>query len=77
MWPAARTWGVAKNVRLHSVRVLDLSNFDGVTIVRGNTETMAAGINFVAGNHIKPAVANLSIAVRGGSASIDNAAARP
>jgi serine protease len=68
-----RTWGVAKNVRLHSVRVLDASNFDGVTIVRGNSETIAAGINFVAGNHIKPAVANLSAGVRGGSTSIDNA----
>jgi len=68
-----KRWGVAKNVRLHSVRVLDLSNADGVTVVRGNSESIAAGINFVAGNHIKPAVANLSAGVRGGSASVDNA----
>jgi subtilisin family serine protease len=70
----SKRWGVAKNVRLHSVRVLDLSNSDGFTIVRGNTESVIAGINFVAGNHINPAVANLSIVVPGGSLSLDNAA---
>lgn len=69
----SKRWGVAKNVRLHSVRVLDLSNSDGVTVVRGNSESIAAGINYVAGNHINPAVANLSAGVRGGSSSIDNA----
>jgi subtilisin family serine protease len=70
----SRRWGVAKNVRLHSVRVLDLSNADGATVVRGSSESIAAGINFVAGNHLNPAVANLSAGVRGGSASVDNAA---
>ena len=69
----SRRWGVAKNVRLHSVRVLDLSNADGVTVVRGSSESIAAGINFVAGNPLNPAVANLSATVRGGSSSVDNA----
>lgn len=69
----SRSWGVAKNVRLHSVRVLDLSNSDGTTIVRGNSETVAAGLNWVAANHINPAVVNVSIVMRGGSTSIDNA----
>jgi hypothetical protein len=50
-----RTFGVAKNALLHSVRVLAGST--------GNTQDVINGINFVAANHIKPAVANISLAV--------------
>ncbi|HEV7905068.1 MAG TPA: S8 family serine peptidase [Pyrinomonadaceae bacterium] len=47
------TYGVAKGVKLWSVRVLDCAN--GGTIAR-----IIAGVDWVAGNHVKPAVANLS-----------------
>ena len=50
-----KTFGVAKNALLHSVRVLAGST--------GNTQDLVNGINFVAGNHIKPAVANISLAL--------------
>ena len=50
-----RTYGVAKNSLLHSVRVLAGST--------GNTQDLVNGINFVATNHIKPAVANISLAL--------------
>lgn len=50
-----RTFGVAKNALLHSVRVLAGS--------QGNSQDLINGINFVAANHIKPAVANISLAV--------------
>jgi Subtilase family/Peptidase inhibitor I9/Domain of unknown function (DUF4214) len=50
-----KTTGVAKNALLHSVRVLAGST--------GNTQDLINGINFVAANHIKPAVANISLAL--------------
>jgi len=50
-----RTYGVAKNVRLHSVRVQAGST--------GNTQDLINGINFVAANHFSPAVANISLAL--------------
>ena len=46
---------MAKNALLHSVRVLAGST--------GNTQDLVNGINFVAANHVKPAVANISLAV--------------
>jgi subtilisin family serine protease len=49
-----RTWGVAKSVKLVSVRVLGC---DGGGTVSG----LIAGIDWVAKNHVKPAVANISI----------------
>ena len=52
-------YGVAKNVRLHGVRVLDCNGF-------GTVASVVAGINWVTGHVIKPAVANMSL---GGSAS--------
>jgi len=59
------TYGVAKNVTLHSVRVFDCN---GST----TTATIVAGVDWVTGNHIKPAVANMSL--RGGpSSSMDQA----
>ncbi|HEY0101812.1 MAG TPA: S8 family peptidase [Pyrinomonadaceae bacterium] len=47
------TYGVAKGVKLWSVRVLDCAN--GGTLAR-----IISGVDWVAGNHVKPAVANLS-----------------
>jgi aqualysin 1 len=59
------TYGVAKGVTLHPVRVLNCSG-------SGTTSQVVAGINWVAGNFTGPAVANLSL---GGSANttLDNA----
>lgn len=48
------TYGVAKNVRIHAVRVLDCGG-------TGTTSQVVAGINWVTANAIKPAVANMSL----------------
>ena len=48
------TTGVARKVQLHSVRVLDCTG-------SGYTSHIIAGINWVAQNHVKPAVANMSL----------------
>jgi subtilisin family serine protease len=53
------TYGVAKGVLLHGVRVLDCA---GV----GFTSDVIAGVDWVAANHQSPAVANMSL---GGSSS--------
>ncbi|MDC0707133.1 Ig-like domain-containing protein [Stigmatella sp. ncwal1] len=53
------TYGVAKGVKLHAVRVL---NCDG----EGTTEGVIAGMDWVTAHHTKPAVANMSL---GGDAS--------
>jgi subtilisin family serine protease len=62
------TYGLAKNVTLHAVRVLDCTG-------SGTTSGVVAGIDWVTANHVKPAVANMSL---GGSASVslDDAVAR-
>lgn len=59
------TYGVAKDVTLHAVRVLDCQG-------SGSNSQVIAGIDWVTANHIAPAVANMSL---GGSAStaLDNA----
>ncbi|MEQ8982024.1 MAG: S8 family peptidase, partial [Deltaproteobacteria bacterium] len=59
------TYGVAKNVTLHGVRVLSCSG-------SGSNSGVIAGVDWVATNHQSPAVANMSL---GGSAStaLDNA----
>jgi subtilisin family serine protease len=61
------TVGVAKDVLLHPVRVLDCEG-------QGTLEQVLAGIDWIAANHQKPAVANLSL---GGEAtqSLDDAVA--
>jgi subtilisin family serine protease len=61
------TWGVAKGVRIVPVRVLDCSG-------SGSWSDVIAGIDWVAGSALRPAVANLSL---GGAASssIDSAVA--
>ncbi|HEY1403807.1 MAG TPA: S8 family serine peptidase, partial [Pyrinomonadaceae bacterium] len=55
--------GIAKDVTLHSVRVLDCGGF-------GSGATVIAGINWVTSNKILPAVANMSLG-GGASPSID------
>ena len=59
------TFGVAKQVMLHAVRVLDCNGI-------GSASSVIAGIDFVTANHLSPAVANMSL---GGAAStaVDNA----
>lgn len=49
-----RTWGVAKEVTIHSVRVLGCNAL-------GTVSDVIAGIDWVTANHRKPAVANLSL----------------
>jgi aqualysin 1 len=53
------TYGVAKDVRLYAVRVLDCAG-------SGSNSGVIAGMDWVAANHVKPAVANMSL---GGGAS--------
>jgi hypothetical protein len=48
------TYGVAKQAMLHGVRVLDC-------VGSGSTADVIAGIDWVTANHIKPAVANMSL----------------
>ena len=59
------TVGVAKEVRLYSVRVLDCNG-------NGTASTLIAGIDYVTANHASPAVANVSI-TGGYSAAVNNA----
>ena len=53
------TYGVARGVTLHAVRVLSCAG-------SGSTATVIAGVDWVASNHQNPSVANMSL---GGSAS--------
>ena len=59
------TWGVAKSVRLYAVRVLGCNG-------SGSNSGVIAGIDWVANNHVKPAVANMSLG-GGASTATDNA----
>lgn len=59
------TYGVAKNVSLHAVRVLDCSG-------SGTFADVIAGIEWVTQNHQTPAVANMSLG-GGASQAIDDA----
>ena len=61
----ASTYGVAKNSYLRAVRVLNCAG-------SGTTSQVLAGINWVASNHIKPAVANMSLG--GGYSASENSA---
>jgi subtilisin family serine protease len=60
------TFGVAKNVTLHSVRVLDCR-------ASGAVSGLISGIDWVTRNHISPAVANISIGGNGISNALDSA----
>lgn len=59
------TYGVAKGVRLFAVRVLNCSG-------SGTNSGVIAGVDWVTGNHISPAVANMSLG-GGASTALDNA----
>ncbi|HEX5727580.1 MAG TPA: S8 family peptidase [Longimicrobiaceae bacterium] len=59
------TYGVAKGVRIVGVRVFGCGS-------SGSTSTIIAGIDWTRANHIKPAVANLSLG--GGFSSASNTA---
>ena len=59
------TFGVAKQVRLHAVRVLDCNGF-------GTASSVIAGVDFVTANHVSPAVANMSLG-GGASTAVDDA----
>lgn len=61
------TWGVAKNVHLYAVRVLNCSG-------SGTTGGVIAGIDWVTQNHASPAVANMSLG-GGFSVSLNQAVA--
>jgi aqualysin 1 len=59
------TYGIAKQVRLHAVRVLGCTG-------SGATSGVIAGVDWVTANHISPAVANMSLG-GGASSSLDDA----
>ncbi len=59
------TYGVAKQVTLHPVRVLSCSG-------SGSNSGVIAGVDWVTANHVKPAVANMSLG-GGASTALDNA----
>lgn len=59
------TWGVAKSVNLYAVRVLNCSG-------SGSNSGVIAGIDWVRNNHVKPAVANMSLG-GGASSAVDTA----
>ncbi len=59
------TWGVAKDVTIHPVRVLGCTG-------SGTTAGVVAGMNWVAANRLLPAVANMSLG-GGASSAIDAA----
>ena len=59
------TYGVAKSVRLYAVRVLNCSG-------SGSNSGVIAGVDWVTANHVKPAVANMSLG-GGASSALDNA----
>lgn len=61
------TYGVAKGVTLHAVRVLNCAG-------SGSNSGVIAGIDWVRLNHVKPAVANMSLG-GGASSAIDQAVA--
>ena len=62
------TYGVAKSVLLHAVRVLDCSG-------SGTTSGVIAGIDWVTANRLLPAVANMSLG-GGASTALDDAVRR-
>jgi subtilisin family serine protease len=61
-------WGVAKGVTLYAVRVLNCSG-------SGSVGGVVAGMDWVAANRARPAVANMSLG-GGGSATINDAVTR-
>jgi subtilisin family serine protease len=64
---AGKTYGVAKSASLVGVRVLDCNG-------SGTWSGVIAGVDWVTANHVKPAVANMSLG-GGASSSVDQAVA--
>ena len=62
---AGATYGVAKGVTLHAVRVLNCSG-------SGTTSGVIAGVNWVTSNRVQPSVANMSLG-GGASTALDDA----
>jgi serine protease len=62
------TYGIAKGVTIHPVRVLGCTG-------SGSNSGVIAGMDWVANNHVKPAVANMSLG-GGASQATDDAVAR-
>ena len=62
---AGTTWGVAKKATVHAVRVLDCGG-------SGLNSDVIEGVDWVTGNHQKPAVANMSLG-GGASSALDQA----
>ncbi|ACY14599.1 S8 family peptidase [Haliangium ochraceum] len=62
---AGTVTGVAKNARVHPVRVLDCNG-------SGSTSGVIAGVDFVRTNGVRPAVANMSLG-GGASSALDSA----
>lgn len=60
------TYGVAKNVTLYSMRVLDCTG-------SGQVSSIIGAANWITQNRTRPAVANISIIVSGISSSLDRA----
>jgi PKD repeat protein len=58
-------WGVAKATKLYAVRVLDCNG-------SGTNTGVIAGVDWVTANHLKPAVANMSLG-GGASTALDDA----
>jgi len=64
-----KRFGVAKDAILHPVRVLDCTG-------SGSSEQIIAGLDWVASNHIKPSVVNMSLGFRGEVNTVDMAITR-
>jgi subtilisin family serine protease len=60
------TYGIAKNVGLVAVRVLDCNG-------SGTASGVIGGVDWVTANHIKPAVVNMSLGFDGVARSVDTA----
>lgn len=60
------TWGVAKQVRLYGVRVMDCNG-------AGSISNVVAALDWIRKNHRKPAVANLSLGASNRSLALDKA----
>jgi len=57
-------YGVAKTVKLYPVRVFGCGAIDALS-------ALVAGVNWVTSNHVKPAVANMSLGFLGDSTTLD------
>ena len=65
---AGSTWGIAKGARIVPIRVLGCNG-------SGTNSGVVAGMDWVASNHVKPAVANMSLG-GGASTATDSAVTR-